>query len=105
VTGTSPSHPLADYAGTYEHPAYGPLKISESAGQLTMTYGFQTIRFEHFHYDVFRDVKSGETRDWDTRRRITFTSNAAGRIDSVAVPLEPALSGGVIFKRKPASSS
>ena len=105
VTGTSPSHPLADYAGTYEHPAYGPLKISESAGQLTMTYGFQNIRFEHFHYDVFRDVKSGETRDWDTRRRITFTSNAAGRIDSVAVPLEPALSGGVIFKRKPASSS
>ncbi len=70
-----------------------------------MTYGFQNIRFEHFHYDVFRDVKSGDTRAWDARRRMTFTSNAAGRIDSVAVPLEPALTGGVIFKRKAASSA
>jgi CubicO group peptidase (beta-lactamase class C family) len=105
VTGTSPSHPLADYAGTSEHPAYGPLKIAETAGQLTMTYGFQSRRFEHFHYDVFRDVKTADARDWDTRRRITFTSNAAGRIDSVAVPLEPAVPGGVIFKRKPASSA
>jgi hypothetical protein len=69
-----------------------------------MTYGFQNIRFEHFHYDVFRNVKTAETRDWDPSRRMTFTSNAAGRIDTVAVPLEPALPGGVIFKRKPAAS-
>ena len=102
VTGTSPSHPLADYAGTYEHPAYGPAKIVLDAGQLTMMYGTQIRRFEHFHYDVFRAVKTADTRDWDTRPRITFTSNAAGRIDSAALPLEPSLSGGLIFKRKPA---
>ena len=104
VTGTSPSHPLADYAGTYEHPAYGPLTIAENAGQLTMAYGFQRRGFEHFHYDVFRAVKTPDTRDWDARGRLTFTSNAAGRIESVAAPLEPAMPGGVIFKRKPASS-
>ncbi len=105
VTGTSPSHPLADYVGTYDHPAYGSIKIAADAGQLTVTHGVQTRRFEHFHFDVFRAVKTADTRDWDTRARITFTSNASGRVDSVAVPLEPALPGGVIFTRGPASTS
>jgi hypothetical protein len=104
VTGTSPSRPLADYAGTYEHPAYGPLKIAENAGELTITYGVQVRRFEHFHYDVFRAVKTADTRDWDARGRLTFTSNGAGRIESMAAPLEPAIPGGVVFKRKPASA-
>jgi CubicO group peptidase (beta-lactamase class C family) len=104
ITGTSPSHPLADYAGTYEHPAYGPVRIGHDAGQLTMMYGLQIRRFEHFHYDVFRAVKTPEMRDWDPRMRISFSTNAAGRIDSVGVPFEPALAE-LIFKRKPASTS
>src|SRR5205809_1043768 len=29
VAGTKPSHPLEDYAGEYEHPAYGVLAITE----------------------------------------------------------------------------
>jgi hypothetical protein len=104
VAGTSPSHPLADYAGTYEHAGYGIVKIGESSGQLTMTYGFQVRRFEHFHYDVFRSVSTPTTRPWDPRTRLAFTSNAAGRIDRVSVPLEPALPDGVIFKRQQAST-
>jgi CubicO group peptidase (beta-lactamase class C family) len=80
VAGTSPSHPLLDYAGTYEHPGYGIVKIAEASGQLTMTYGFRNQRFEHFHYDVFRSVSTPTTRPWDPRTRLTFTSNAAGRI-------------------------
>jgi len=102
IAGTSPSHPLADYAGTYEHPGYGTVKITQDGQQLTMTYGFQARRFEHFHYDVFRSVATPTTRPWDPSTRLAFTSNAAGRIDSVSVPLEPALPGGVIFKRQPA---
>jgi hypothetical protein len=100
VAGTASSHPLSDYAGTYEHPGYGTVRIAEGGGQLTMTYGFQVRRFEHFHYDVFRSTSTPTTRPWDARTRLAFTSNAAGRIDSVSVPLEPALPGGVIFRRQ-----
>jgi CubicO group peptidase (beta-lactamase class C family) len=104
ITGTSPSHPLADYAGTYEHPGYGTVKIGHDAGVLTTMYGLQIRRFEHFHYDVFRSAATPDTRPWDARTHLSFTYNASGRIDSVSVPLEPALPGGVIFKRKPTST-
>jgi hypothetical protein len=104
VAGTSPSHRLADYTGEYEHPGYGIVKIGQDAGMVTMMYGLQIRRFEHFHYDVFRSASTPDTRPWDARTRLSFTSNAAGRIDSVSVPMEPALPGGVIFKRKPAST-
>lgn len=42
VPNTQPSHPLADYAGEYEHPAYGILKIGLKDNQLQ--FDFHKIR-------------------------------------------------------------
>ncbi|MDH4198725.1 MAG: serine hydrolase, partial [Candidatus Aminicenantes bacterium] len=38
VPDTQPSHPLKDYAGEYEHPAYGVLKIELKDGGLGMDF-------------------------------------------------------------------
>jgi CubicO group peptidase (beta-lactamase class C family) len=53
---SSPSLPLAGYAGTYEDPWYGPITITESAGALTIDFR-QTPGMvgplEHWAYDTF----------------------------------------------------
>ena len=53
VANTKPSHPISDYVGEYEHPAYGILKIGLKDNQLQ--FEFHKIRFPmtHFHYDRF----------------------------------------------------
>lgn len=98
VTGTSPSRALAQFAGTYEHPAYGTVTIVENAGQLAMRRGGGATRLEHFHYDVFRPVTNADTRPWTPRQRITFGSGSSGRVETVSIPLEPAVAD-IVFKR------
>src|SRR5207253_4484991 len=43
VPNTKPSHPISDYVGEYEHPAYGILKIGLKDNQLQ--FEFHKIRF------------------------------------------------------------
>ena len=51
--GTRPSLGLAAYAGTYEHPAYGTLRIRRKRGGLIWRWSSFTCPLEHFHYDTF----------------------------------------------------
>jgi CubicO group peptidase (beta-lactamase class C family) len=102
VTGTSPSRPLAQFAGAYEHPAYGIVTVVEKDGKLTLTRGPETTALEHFHYDVFRPIASPDTRPWSVRPRMSFTSGTSGRVESIAIPLEPA-GADILFRRRPSS--
>ena len=53
VEGTSPSHPLETYAGTYVHPGFGTFAVQTAGDGLTGTLnGFQAL-FQHYHYDVY----------------------------------------------------
>ena len=99
VTGTSPSRPLAQFAGSYEHPGYGLLSIAEKEGKLTVTRGSETTTLDHFHYDVFREAMGPS----GGRRMVTFTSGPSGKIETVSIPLEPAVAD-IVFKRKPAAA-
>ncbi|NIN10265.1 MAG: DUF3471 domain-containing protein, partial [Gemmatimonadales bacterium] len=55
VEGTAPSHPLADYAGNYEHPGYGLLSVKlGDSGELRASYQDTSAPLEHYHYDVFQ---------------------------------------------------
>jgi CubicO group peptidase (beta-lactamase class C family) len=101
IAGTSPSRPLAQFAGTYEHPAYGAVTIAEKNGGLALTYRDETVAFDHFHFDVFIDAPTPDTREWTPRQRITFNGSASGRIDSVAIPFEPAIPPIVFIRRPP----
>ena len=55
VMGTSPSLPLARFAGDYTDPLHGDVTVSFDAGQLRMQYGSAFVgTLEHWHYNTFR---------------------------------------------------
>src|SRR5690606_19889929 len=53
ISGTKPSHSLSDYAGTYEHPAYGKLVIKQDGEALLCGRLRTSSELRHYHYDTF----------------------------------------------------
>jgi len=75
VPGTTPSHPLADYAGTYEDAGYGDVRIAAANGGLTLEWLSLHATLEHYHYDTF-EAKSGGMRG----SQVVFRTAANGSI-------------------------
>jgi Domain of unknown function (DUF3471) len=94
VPNTKPSHALADYAGEYEHPAYGVLKIGMKDNQLS--FEFHKLRFpmSHFHYDRF-DTPDDEQ---DGKCSVNFSTSPQGDIDKATMSLDEA---EATFVRRP----
>lgn len=94
VKDTKPSHALADYAGEYEHPAYGVLKIGLQDGQLQ--YDFHKVRLpmSHFHYERF-DTPDDEQ---EGKSSVNFMTNPQGDVDRAVMSLDEA---EVAFTRRP----
>ena len=96
VSGTQPSHALADYAGTYRHPGYGRMAIQVDDGGLAIVYeGFQ-LDLEHFHYDIFRITSPPNIVP--VAGLVTFTTDADGVVGAVAIPFEPN-GADIVFER------
>jgi hypothetical protein len=51
--GTHPSHELAAYAGLYEHPAYGEIRLTLRDDRLHWKWRDFEGPLQHFHYDTF----------------------------------------------------
>jgi CubicO group peptidase (beta-lactamase class C family) len=98
VPNTKPSHALADYAGEYEHPAYGILKVELKDGGLRMDFHKIRLPLSHFHYDRF-ETPNDETYG---RTAINFQTNPQGDVDKAVVSLDEA---EVTFTRRPTSLS
>src|SRR3989441_6753031 len=83
---TKPSHPISDYVGEYEHPAYGILKIGLKDNQLQ--FEFHKIRFAmtHFHYDRFDTPDDEQDGKWS----VNFSTNPEGDVDKVTLSLDEA---------------
>lgn len=98
VANTQPSHPLADYVGEYEHPAYGVLKIGLKDNQLQ--FDFHKIHFAmtHFHYDRFDTPDDEQDGKWS----VNFSTNPQGDIDKATMSLDEA--EAVFTRRAPALS-
>jgi CubicO group peptidase (beta-lactamase class C family) len=88
-TGTHPSHELAEYAGEYEHPGYGIVKVENASGGLKIDYHGLGGMLTHFHYDVF-EVPKDELNPF-SEEKVQFHSNLAGDIDSLGIPFESTL--------------
>jgi hypothetical protein len=79
-SNTTPTRPLADYAGIYENRAYGPATITVVDGALVLQWARMTIPLTHFHYDVFTarsefdDVDEEVVFDLDETRAIRSLS-------------------------------
>ena len=94
VPNTRPSHALADYAGEYEHPAYGVMKIGLKDNQLQFDFHKMRLPMTHFHYDRFDTADDEENGKWS----VNFRTNPQGDIDQAVMSLDEA---EALFTRKP----
>ncbi len=81
AVGTSPSHALEAYAGTYRSTMYGDLALTLRDGRLYATFypGYEG-ELSHWQYDTFRITWSDSTLGKDL---VTFRMNARGDITDV----------------------
>jgi hypothetical protein len=94
VANTRPAHALGDYAGEYENPAYGILKIALSNDALQ--FGFHEFQFplSHYHYDRF-DTPDDEQYG---KFSVNFRTSPQGDIESAVISLDES---EAVFTRKP----
>lgn len=86
VKGTRPSHPLDDYVGEYEHPAYGVITISKKQDDLVFGFHKASMPLMHFHYDRFDTPDDEENGKWS----LNFSTNPQGEIDKLLTSLDQA---------------
>lgn len=81
IPNTTPTHPLAEYAGEYEHRAYGPLRVSLVDGGLVLQWARIRAPLTHFHYDVFL----AEEAEHDVDERVTFSVDDEKKVKSLTI--------------------
>lgn len=86
---TTPSHELAAYAGTYEHPGYGRVTVRANGPVLELSFTGFTARLKHYHYDIFEVDDPAELQPLSGL--VTFLMDQKGDIDRIAVPFEPSV--------------
>ncbi len=96
--GTHPSHRAIDYAGTYEHPAYGRIIIIAEAEQLRLHGLGMVSPLTHWHYDVF--MTDADPTIWLDGWPVLFRYGDTGQITRLMVQLEPSLPE-IVFTRAP----
>jgi CubicO group peptidase (beta-lactamase class C family) len=99
--GTHPAHPLEEYAGEYEHPGYGELKVELKDGKLVAVINGIAMTLDHWHYEVFNAPKAeNDPALADLNMKLQFQTNLKGDVDAVAAPLEPSVKP-IVFTRRP----
>ncbi len=83
VADTKPSHSLGDYAGVYNDPFIGDVKIAFEGGELRMMIGPETsATLRHWHYDTF---EAAFDKRWFGTGLVSFGSNArTGKVDRLS---------------------
>ena len=79
---STPSLPLAQYAGTYNDAWYGNIEIASESGKLVMKFGHTPSLvgdLEHWQYDTF--VVRWRDRELRADAYVTFSIDPDGRID------------------------
>lgn len=96
---TSPSHPLKDYAGEYEHAGYGIVAIELAEGALRATYNRIDSPLEHWHYDTFNAV-GGEEDPALEDFKLLFRTDVSGEVSELVITMDPEVDD-IIFHKKP----
>ena len=86
VEGTKPSHPLDDYAGEFEHPAYGVVTVARKDDGLLFDFHKIKLPLAHFHYDRFDTPDDEQDGQWS----LNFGTNPQGEIDRALISLDEA---------------
>ena len=94
---------LADYAGEYEHPGYGTLRVAlanDDQGRPVLEARLNALKaqFPHLHHEVFQAPKDPLV-DW-SEARLQFVVGFEGDLEGLRAELEPAVPP-IEFKRVP----
>jgi len=81
IPNTTPSRPLADYAGEYTNEAYGPVKISLVNGGLVLQWTRITAPLTHYQYDVF----DAEEEEHALEETVTFALDDEKKVKSLTL--------------------
>lgn len=98
---TKPSHDFAEYAGDYDHPAYGRITISHAEGQLHWAFRGLSAELAHRHHDTFTLPEAAPGDLLPGRLAIAFSTDRDGNIAGLAAPFEPRVKD-IVFTRMPA---
>lgn len=97
-TGTRPSHDLKDYAGDFENPGYGAIKIAQKGDAFELTLNkLGPYSLVHYHYDLFQIPEDADTPAAGELFR--FDMDKKGDIRSISAALEPTLKEDIVFTR------
>jgi CubicO group peptidase (beta-lactamase class C family) len=98
VLGTKPAHKLEDYAGDYNHPGYGDLKVYVQNGNLAFIYNGIKTALEHWHYETFNCKRIDDPALEDLK--LNFWTDTNGNVARLEAPFEPTLEP-IVFEKKP----
>lgn len=102
-TGTKPSHLLAEYIGSYNHPGYGTFELELINDSLFAQLPLKKLWLKHYHYDIFEVYeveKTGINDKEPSDLHFSFSTGVDGEIAGLSAKIEPAIDP-IIFKRKP----
>jgi len=97
VSSTSPSHVLDEYTGAYRHPGYGEITIERDGAHLMLRRHTLALVLEHWHYDAWVAADNDtfvihSAHAFDKVSRLLFQTDADGKIESLSIRLEAAVS-------------
>lgn len=98
-TGTTPSHPLSELAGTYEHPAFGSVKVQVEGKELKLIFSGGTFFARHYHYDTFEVHDApGHPAGLLEDNKLMFQYGDDGSVDRFQIQLQEGV-GDFTFRR------
>jgi len=101
VPGTSMSHALEAYTGTFWNDGYGTIRIYSEDSKLFMDMrNVRRLPLTHFHYDVFRADGIKEDTMTITAPVSFMTDTDTGTISSFLIRLEPMVDDILYLRRK-----
>ena len=98
-TGTKPAHALEEYAGAYDHPAYGAVTVKQEGAALTAQFHDIPMRLNHWHYETFRGEVDDKSLS-ELKLFFQFFTDGQGEVDRLTVPFEPSVDP-IEFKKRP----
>ncbi len=98
ITGTQPSHPLSEFTGIFEHPAYGTVTVTEHQGKLSFEFHGVVTPLQHWHYDMFLGERAVVDPMFD-KQRILFNTAPEGDVRSLQMDLQNGVLD-IVFSRR-----
>jgi CubicO group peptidase (beta-lactamase class C family) len=93
VAGDKPSHPIGDYVGEFEHPAYGVLTISQADKSLRFDFHRIRLPLSRVRYDRFDTPDDEDHGRWT----VNFLTGVNGDVDRAEIPIDGSV---VVFRRR-----